>query len=235
MKCAGRAAGERFQPRMQRHGWCGGNACSVTAQPQAVTGMLRMCTVLPHDGVDDVAYRMLHITSSMLCALRVGCRCIAYAYATVDAAPCADAVRHSRRVDLADGDDRLRFQRRYLRSIQERCSSRDCRSKVSLRDSVQQRGRWTPYAMHFASRASADVAASTPAETAVCAESVQSSRWAHRAQRNHSCQTRTRTHKQRRDTAKWSGQVYALQGSASAQRWRRCHSGRGAASCHPGC
>ena len=161
---------------MQRHGWCGGNACSVTAQPQAVIGMLRMCTVLPHDGVDDVAYRMLHITSSMLCALRVGCRCIAYAYATVDAAPCTDAVRHSCRVDLADGDNRLRFQRRYLRSIQERCSSRDCRSKVSLRDSVQQRGRWTPYAMHFASRASADVAASTPAETAVCAESVQSSR-----------------------------------------------------------
>ena len=32
------------------------------------------------------------------------------------------------------------------------------------------------YAMHFVSRASADVAASTPAETAVCAESVQSSR-----------------------------------------------------------
>jgi hypothetical protein len=134
-KCAGRAAGER----------CGGNACSVTAQPQADIGMLRMCTVLPHDGVHDVAYRMLHITSSMLCALRVGCRCIAYAYATVDAAPCTDAVRHSCRVDLADGDDRLRFQRRYLRSIQERCSSRDCRSKVSLRDSMQQRGRWTLY------------------------------------------------------------------------------------------
>jgi hypothetical protein len=88
------------------------------------------------------------------------------------------------------------------------------------------------YAMHFVSRASADVAASTPAETAVCAESVQSSRWAHRAHRNHSCQTRTRTHKQRRDTAQWSGQIYALQGSASAQRWRRCHGGRWAASCH---
>ena len=108
------------------------------------------------------------------CALRVACRCIAYA--TVDAAPCTDAVRHSCRVDLADGDNRLRFQRRYLRSIQERCSSRDCRSKASLRDSVQHCGRWTLHAMHFASRASADVAASTPAETAVCAESVQSSR-----------------------------------------------------------
>ena len=124
------------------------------------------------------------------CALRVACRCIAYA--TVDAAPCTDAVRHSCRVDLADGDDRLRFQRRYLRSIQERCSSRDCRSKASLRDSVQHCGRWTLHAMHFASRASADVAASTPAETAVCAESVQSSRF-HRAHRNHHAK-RARTH-----------------------------------------